>query len=53
MEIAKLNAVLEKRFSEKKQRDYYVIVIGLSKNCNKEVFLEPAELELLMLRLGK
>lgn len=53
MQIAKLSAVLEKRHSEKKGRDYYLVVINLTENCTKEIFLEPAELELLLLQLGQ
>ena len=53
MQIAKLQAVLEKRHSEKKNRDYYVIVVHLSQNVTKDVFLEPAELELLLLQISQ
>lgn len=53
MQIAKLQAVLEKRHSEKKNRDYYVIVVHLSQNVTKDVFLEPAELELLLLQINQ
>lgn len=52
MRIATLEAILEKRHSEKKNRDYYVIVVHLSQNVTKEVFLEPAELELLLLQIN-
>lgn len=53
MQLAKLQAVLEKRHSEKKNRDYYVIVVHLSQNVTKDVFLEPAELELLLLQINQ
>lgn len=53
MQIAKLQAVLEKRHSEKKNRDYYVVVVRLSQNATKDVFLEPAELELLLLQINQ
>lgn len=53
IQLAKISGVLEKRYSEKKGRDYYVVVLKLSENCNKEVFLEPAELELLLLQLDR
>lgn len=53
MQIAKLEAILEKRYSEKKAKDYYVLVIHISKNVTKEIFLDPAELELLLLQFNK
>lgn len=53
MQIAKLQAILEKRYSEKKAKDYYVLVVHISKNVTKEIFLEPAELELLLLQINQ
>ena len=53
VQLAKMTAILEKRHSEKKGRDYYVVVIRLTENCIKEVFLEPAELELLLLQMAQ
>lgn len=42
----KLDATLEKRIS-KEGREYEVVVIKLSQNSEKLVFLNPAEKELL------
>lgn len=44
-----LKATLETRHSEKSGKDYTVIVIKLTENLEKVVFLEPAELEALRL----
>lgn len=44
-----VKATLETRHSEKSGKDYTVIVIQLTKNLQKVVFLEPAELEALRL----
>lgn len=44
-----VKATLETRHSEKSGRDYTVIVIKLTNNLQKIVFLEPAELEALRL----
>ena len=42
-------ATLETRHSDKSKKDYTVLVIKLSDNLEKVVFLEPAELEVLKL----
>lgn len=47
--IKKIEATLEKRFSEKKQSYYECIVIKLTPNVEKVVYLEKAEIELLKL----
>ena len=44
-----LKCTLETRHSEKSGKDYTVIVIKLTENLEKVVFLEPAELEALRL----
>ena len=46
MDAVKINATLETRTS-KKGSDYTVIVIKLTDTCEKIVFLDQAELELL------
>lgn len=50
MDVKKLNATLETRLS-KSGNTYQVIVIELTENCEKVVFLDKAELELLNLTL--
>ena len=52
MKLAKIPATLEKRHSEKKGSDYYVVVLKLSATCEKTIFLEPAETELLLLQIS-
>lgn len=44
-----VKATLETRVSQKKGTDYQVLVIKLTDNYEKLVFLEPAEIELLKL----
>lgn len=44
-----VKATLETRHSEKSGKDYTVVVIKLTENLEKIVFLEPAELEALRL----
>lgn len=44
-----VKATLETRHSDKSNKDYTVIVIKLTDNLDKVVFLEPAELEVLKL----
>lgn len=48
MDVKYLNATLETRKS-KQGNDYKVIVIKLTPTCEKLVFLDQAELELLSL----
>lgn len=45
----KFNATLEERTSKKSGNKYYCLVIKLTDNIEKVVFLEPTELELLKL----
>lgn len=49
MENIYLDALLEEKTSSKKGTKYYVITISLTDNVKKQVFLEPAEVELLKL----
>lgn len=46
MDVKNINATLETRKS-KKGNDYTVVVIKLTPTCEKLVFLDKAELELL------
>lgn len=49
-----LNATLKEKTSEKKGSKYYVVEVELSPNLKKQVFLEPAEVEVCkMLYLKK
>lgn len=49
MEPIYLDAVLEEKTSEKKGTKYYVITVTLTDNVKKQVFLDPAEVELIKL----
>lgn len=49
MENIYLDALLEEKTSSKKGTKYYVITISLTDNVKKQVFLEPAEVELIKL----
>lgn len=49
MEQIHLDALLEEKTSEKKGTKYYVITISLTDNYKKQVFLDPAEVELIKL----
>lgn len=49
MEQIYLDAVLEEKISEKKGTKYYVITVTLTDNVKKQVFLDPAEVELIKL----
>lgn len=49
MEPIYLDAVLEEKTSEKKGTKYYVITVILTDNVKKQVFLDPAEVELIKL----
>lgn len=49
MEQIYLDAVLEEKTSEKKGTKYYVITVTLTDNVKKQVFLDPAEVELIKL----
>ena len=51
MEPIVVDAVLEEKLS-KKNKPYYCITISLTDNCVKQVFLEPAEVELIKLVYG-
>ena len=51
MDAIEINATLEKRQS-KKGNAYYVVVIKLTDNYEKLVFLDNAELELLKLQFS-
>ena len=44
-----LNCVLEERISQKSGKPYYVLVIKITENYQKLVFLEKAEIELIKL----
>ncbi len=48
-----VKATLETRHSDKSGNDYQVIVIKLTDKCEKLVFLEPAEIELLKITQQK
>ena len=48
-----VKATLETRHSTKSDKDYKVIIIKLTDNYEKKVFLEPAELELLKVTENK
>lgn len=49
MDEIELNATLVKKHSEKKNTDYYVVEIEITENVKKQVFLTPAEIELVKL----
>lgn len=49
MEPIYLDAVLEEKTSQKKGTKYYVITVTITDNVTKQVFLEPAEVELIKL----
>lgn len=48
MDDIELNATLKEKIS-KNNKKYYVIEIEISENVTKQVFLEPAEVELIKL----
>lgn len=52
MEDILLNATLKEKISKKNQ-PYFVVEIELSPNVSKQVFLEPAEVELVKLLFTK
>lgn len=45
----KLNCVLEERISQKTGKPYFVIVIKITENYEKLVFLDKSEVELIRL----
>lgn len=49
MEAIYLDAKLEEKLSEKKGTKYTVITINLTPTLTKQVFLEPAEIEVIKL----
>ena len=50
----RLDAILEERTSKKdKNKTYFCIVVKLTENVEKVVFLEQAEVELINLVYGK
>ncbi len=53
MEPIYLDAALEEKTSEKKGTKYYVVTISLTDSVKKQVFLEPAEVELIKLVYSK
>lgn len=49
MEVKKIEATLETRVSSKSKKEYQVVILKLTDNYEKPVFLEQAEIELLKL----
>ena len=45
----KLNCVLEERISQKTGKPYFVLVIKITENYEKLVFLDKSEVELIKL----
>lgn len=49
MDAIYLDAKLEEKLSEKKGTKYFVITINLTPSLTKQVFLDPAEVEVIRL----
>ena len=45
----KLDAFIELRHSEKKNKDYYVVVVKIADDIEKTIFLDKAEVKLIEL----
>ena len=48
-----LNCTLEEKISKKSGKPYTVLVVQLTDTCSKQIFLEPAEIELLKMRVSQ
>lgn len=53
MEDILLNATLKEKISSKKGTKYVVVEIELTPNLKKDVFLEPAEVEVVKMTYSK